>query len=117
MTRDADDQSFYAAIATQPAALESLLAEHFGYRTTTGSIIGKRALIDRLTRGETRVTEPVIYEYERHRSGDTTVSSGRVRLIALEGIQRIPINASFLHVWVREAAVWRLAWRESTILA
>lgn len=116
MLVDAADQTFYDAIATRPAALESLLANHFGYRTTTGSVLGKRALIDRLVRGETQVVEPVIYENDIQQSGDTAVSSGRVKLLALDGTNRIPIHASFLHVWIRESATWRLAWRESTIL-
>lgn len=109
------DDVFFAAISTNPGALENLLAERFVYRTSRGSTIGKKALIDELRSGRTRVSGPQITESSSTTQGDTTVSIGTVTLRAISGDGEQIIRSRFTHVWVKQRNRWQLLFRESTI--
>lgn len=109
------DYVFFAAISANPGSLEDLLAEPFAYRTSRGSTIGKKALIDELRSGRTRVIAPQITETSSTTQGNTTVSVGVVTLRAISGEGEQIIRSRFTHVWVKQHNRWQLLFRESTI--
>lgn len=110
------DEAFFAAISANPASLENLLAERFVYRTSRGTTIGKRALIEELLSGRTRVDAPRISDGAVVAHGGTRVSTGIVTLQILGGSAPQTSRSRFTHVWVREEGRWRLLFRESSIL-
>lgn len=109
------DDAFFAAISTNPEALENLLAERFTYRTSRSSTIGKQALIDELCSGRTRVNDPQLTDSSSTTRGDTTVSVGVVTLRAISSEGEQIIRSRFTHVWVRQQNRWQLLFRESAI--
>lgn len=111
-----EDEAFFAAISANPAALQQLLAERFVYRTSRGPVIGKRALIDELRSGRTRVSAAEISEYLTVTERGTRVGTGIVTLQVLTAEGTQTSRSRFTHVWVREATGWRLLFRESSIL-
>lgn len=110
------DERFFAAISTNPAALESLLAERFVYRTLRGSTIDKRALIEELASGRTRVTDPRIADHARTMQDRTLVSTGVVTVEATGADGTRTIRSRFTHVWVQAGDHWQLLFRESIVL-
>lgn len=110
------DHDFFAAISANPTALEKLLAERFVYRTSRGSTIGKRALIEELASGRTRVTDPRIDDHARTIQDRTLVSTGVVTVEATDAAGTRTIRSRFTHVWIRTNDHWQLLFRESFVL-
>lgn len=110
------DEAFFAAISANPASLEHLLAERFVYRTSRGTTIGKRALIEELLSGRTRVDAPRISDHAVVAHGGTRVSTGVVTLQILGGAAPQTSRSRFTHVWVHDEGRWRLLFRDSSIL-
>jgi ketosteroid isomerase-like protein len=107
-------RAFFAAIAAHPpAALEDLLDEGFAYRTSRGAVIGKRALIDHLSQGLTRVAATRSLRAVRTRTADTAVVTGVAEVFVEEADGQRAVWSRYTHVWVRREDRWRLLYREA----
>ena len=109
------DRAFFAAIASHPpAALEDLLDEGFAYRTSRGAVIGKRALIDHLSQGLTRVSATRSLRALRARAADTAVITGVAEVLVEEADGPRTVWSRYTHVWVARKGRWRLLYREAS---
>lgn len=112
--RDAD-RAFFAAIASHPpTALESVLDEGFAYRTSRGAVIGKRALIDHLSQGLTRVSATRSLRAVRARAADTAVVTGVAEVLVEEADGQRAVWSRYTHVWVAREGRWQLLYREAS---
>lgn len=112
-TVDEAEARFRSAIAGDPAALESLLAEDFFYLTAEGTMLDEHELIDHLRSGATRVDRIVQEDHQRVRRDDLVVTTGHsIVEVRLDG-EATRIRSRHLHVWVEEAGGWRLLARQA----
>lgn len=112
-TIDEAEARFRSAIASDPAALESLLADDFFYLTAAGTMLDKRGLIDHLRSGATRIDRIVVEDGQHARRDGVVVTTGHSLVdVRLEG-QTARIRSRHLHVWIEEAGGWRLLARQA----
>ncbi|MBK7949740.1 MAG: nuclear transport factor 2 family protein [Deltaproteobacteria bacterium] len=110
---DEAEARFRAAIAGDPAALESLLADDFFYLTAAGTTLDKRGLIDHLRSGATRVDRIVKEDGQQVRRDGLVVTTGHsVVEVRLDG-HATRLRSRHLHVWIEEAGGWRLLARQA----
>lgn len=109
------DRVFFEAISSQIDRLEHVLYDRFAYRTTAGTILGKRELIQYLGGHRIRVRSPVILEIDRITTDRTSVHRGLVRMVVNDESNESTITTGFLHVWVAEDLRWRLGYREARL--
>lgn len=111
----AADRAYFEAIASHPpTALEGLLDEAFAYRTSRGNAIGKRALIDHLSKGLTRVADIKSWRRTPTVSGDTAVVTGVAEVTVDETDGPRVVWSRYTHVWVSRTGRWQLLHREAT---
>lgn len=110
---DEAEARFRSAIAGDPAALESLLADDFFYLTAEGTTLDERGLIDHLRSGATRVDRIVEEDGQQVRRDGLVVTTGHsVVEVRLDG-EATRIRSRHLHVWIEEAGGWRLLARQA----
>lgn len=110
---DEAEARFRSAIAGDPEALESLLADDFFYLTAEGTMLDKRGLIDHLRSGTTRIDRIVKEDGHQVRRDGLVVTTGHsVVEVRLDG-NATRIRSRHLHVWIEEAGGWRLLARQA----
>ena len=110
---DEAEARFRSAIAGDPAALESLLADDFFYLTAEGTMLDKRGLIDHLRSGTTRIDRIVKEDGQQVSRDGLVVTTGHsVVEVRLDG-ETTRVRSRHLHVWIEEAGGWRLLARQA----
>lgn len=109
------DMVFFEAISGRFDRLEQVLYDRFAYRTTAGTILGKRDLIQYLGGHRVRVRSPIILELDRITTDRTSVHRGLVRMLVQNESTESTITTGFLHVWISDDLQWRLGYREATL--
>lgn len=107
------DATFFDAIADRALNLESILSEHFVYRTRAASLLGKFGLINYLRSGRIRIQVPRILDVKIMTTDRTSVHQGSVRMTVHQDAESVVIHSDFLHVWVSSEAGWQLIYRET----
>jgi hypothetical protein len=110
------EKRFVAALAGDVAPLESLLARDFVYTTTTGSMLGKQALLDYLRSGATRVEHIVREDVRRTERDGLILTTGRLTADVRQDGKASRIRSRYLHVWISSVDGWQLLARQAAAL-
>ncbi|MBY0400712.1 nuclear transport factor 2 family protein [Myxococcota bacterium] len=110
------EKRFVAALAGDVESLESLLARDFVYTTTTGSMLGKQALLDYLRSGATRVEHIVREDVQRTERDGLVLTTGRLTADVRQEGKASRIRSRYLHVWIPSADGWQLLARQAAAL-
>lgn len=114
ITLETADSEFFDAIANRVSRLDSILSEHFVYRTMAATLLNKARLIGYLQSNRIRVASPRIIELQIVTTDRTSVHRGTVGMQLFDGESSGMIESDFFHVWVDSGSTWQLIYREVT---
>ena len=106
-----------ALLAADVAALDGILGERFFLNDFMGGVIARSELLSYLESGALRFHGIVPHELSVQRYGDAGIITGWTDMKAQ--LQEVvnEVKSRFLHVYVRNAGVWRLVSAQGTVIA
>lgn len=117
--RRADQRRIVATIAADTAALEKLLSDHLHYAHSDGRVQTKPEFIATAAAKKIRylsvVPEGIVFQSIV--PGSAVAMSGNARLAVAQADRRLDLAISFLTVWRKEDAAWRLLSYQSCPIA
>ena len=110
------DKRYFAAIAGDWVALDTILADEFFYNTASGASLPKAALIAYLKTGAVVLGNSSSEDKQVQLYRDVGLVTGVTRVkVTLNGEERL-IASRYLHVWSRQSGDWKLVARQVTYL-
>jgi Domain of unknown function (DUF4440) len=105
-----------ALLSADIAALEGILGERFFLNDFMGGVVVRSELLKYLGEGKLKFHGIEPHELSAQHDGNTGLVTGWTEMKAeLEGA-RSEVKSRFLHVYVKEAGVWRMIAAQGTVI-
>ncbi len=96
------------------AALDKLLADDLSYTHSTGDIDTKAVLVGNMKSGSRKYLEMNYEKLEGRLYDNAAVVNADARIkTSVNGATPVPAHLRFIHVWVYQKGMWRLAAHQS----
>ena len=112
----ADDRRYDRIMASDAAALDTILTDDFTYTHNTGFIEGKADYLRRIVDGTVRYSDGERVRHDTRVRGATGIMTGHMRMKVHARDQVFRLDNLFLAAWVFEDDAWRLAAWASTAI-